>query len=309
MPRIGEKLRAIGRFPRPLSTAVMMKTSVRNHYIIKHNLEALEALPNFIWNSAARKEKPPKWFRHVKKGDRWISFAHTSTDNREERLSLITGLYECIREARYGKLTPRAQAEARHKHGAWLIEGRPLRIRIDHPIAVPPIDAMLKRRAFNQTTFVPISAIEFYRIKQYVKDHRFDPATIPLYGREPQCEQEILSLVTFAHKQLGIERILRARTRFPDMLVKLKGKRQPVHLELEVYSKSFLIHGHHLQVGREGMFTDMDEAVGRKPVGVLCWIDDDKHSPKTRTKSRVQDYVQRVFELQSLIRENKRIRW
>ena len=287
----------------------MMNTTGRNHYIIKHNLEALEALPNFIWNSAARKNQPPPWYRHIKKGDRWVSFAYTSTDSRDERLSLITGLYECIRKARFGKLTPRAQAEARNKGGAWMIEGKPLNLRIDHPIAVPPIDVLLKRRAFNQTTFVPITAQEFKHIKKYVRDHRFDPATIPLYGREPTCEQEVLSLVSFAHKQLGIERILRSRTRFPDMLVKLQGKREPVHLELEVYSKSFFNHEHHLLIGRNGMFADKDTAIGRKPVGVLCWIDDDKRSPKTRTKSRVQDYVQRVFELQSLVRENKKIRW
>ena len=282
----------------------------RRCYIVKHNLEALQALPNFIWNSAAHKNHPPRWFRRIKKGDRWIGFAYTTTDEREERVSLITGLYECVRTARYGKLTPRAQAEARHPGGAWLIEGKPIGPRVDQPIVVPPIDVLLRRKTFSRTTFVPIDAGEFKRIKKYVKSHCFDPDTIPLLGREPRCEQEVLSIIAFAHKKLGIEQILRSRTRFPDLLVKLQGKREPVHLELEVYSKSFFNHDHHLQIGRSGMFTDRrDKTVGRKPVGVLCWIHDDKGSPKTRKKTRVQDYVHRVFELQALIRENKKIRW
>ncbi len=288
----------------------MNHPTYRNYYIIKHNLEALRALPNFIWNSAAPKNHPPRWFRRIKEGDRWIGFAYTTTDEREERLSLITGLYECIRTARYGKLTRRAQAEARHPGGAWLIKGKPIGPRVDQPIAVPPINALLRRQTFSRTTFVHVDAKEFKRIQKYVKSHRFDPANIPLFGREPVCEQEVLSLLTFAHQKLGIERILRARTRFPDLLVKLQGKRDPVHLELELYSKSFLNHDHHLQIGRGGMFTDKhDRSIGRRPVGVLCWIDDDKSSPKTRTKTRVQDYVQRVFELQTLIREHKKIRW
>jgi len=177
----------------------------RRCYIVKHNLEALQALPNFIWNSAAPKNHPPCWFRRIKKGDRWIGFAYTTTDEREERVSLITGLYECVRTARYGKLTPRAQAEARHPGGAWLIEGKPIGPRVDQPIVVPPIDVLLRRKTFSRTTFVPIDAGEFKRIKKYVKSHCFDPDTIPLLGREPRCEQEVLSIIAFAHKKLGIE--------------------------------------------------------------------------------------------------------
>ena len=98
-----------------------MNNTGRNHYIIKHNLEALEALPNFIWNSAARKCEPPKWYRHLKKGDRWISFAYTSTDSREERLSLIVArdfsenvsesMWRCPeRNMRFGSLVMRISA-------------------------------------------------------------------------------------------------------------------------------------------------------------------------------------------------------
>jgi hypothetical protein len=119
-----------------------------------------------------------------------------------------------------------------------------------------------------------------------------------------------LALVAFAHARLGIDKIIRARTRFPDLLEKLKGKKGPVHLELEVYSSSFFNHDHHLQLGRGGTFSDIrDLEYGKRPVGVLCWIHDDKDSPARSGRMRVQDRVQRVFELQSLIRENKRIRW
>ncbi len=44
----------------------MMNSTGRNHYIIKHNLEALEALPNFIWNSAEMAKGPgPEFFKRA----------------------------------------------------------------------------------------------------------------------------------------------------------------------------------------------------------------------------------------------------
>jgi len=66
-------------------------------------------------------------------------------------------------------------------------------------------------------------------------------------------------------------------------------------LELEVYSSGFFAHGHHEHVSNR----QFDG--GQKPVAVLCWIDD--------KKEEVEMCVHRVYELQSLIREDKRMKW
>jgi len=114
-------------------------------------------------------------------------------------------------------------------------------------------------------------------------------------GREPLCEQEVIAVAVAGHPKLGIDKILRIRTRFPDMLVKLRGKAEPVHLEVEVYSSSFDAHGHANQVWG-GKFRE-----DRRSVAVLCWVDD----ADDRLRRRVHD----VYELQTLIRDNSKIKW
>ena len=63
---------------------------------------------------------------------------------------------------------------------------------------------------------------------------------IPLLKRPPQNEQEVLSVIVAGHAALGIEKIIRVQTRFPDMLAKIDGRK--VHLELEFDSTSFAEH-------------------------------------------------------------------
>ena len=285
----------------------------RRHFIVKHNIEALEALPHCIWNSSYPESQVPHGYRKVRKGDRWIAFAYTAVKAdkpRDEKLSLITGIYECVSTAKFLKIPPRAEEDAGHKGRAWFIKGEPIRPYMKDPLTVPSINTMLRRTSFGRTTLVPISKVEFERIREHVQKHRFDPSSIPLLHREPRCEQEVLAMIAYAHKKLGIERIERARTRFPDTLVKLQGKRGLVHLELELYAKSFLNHNHHHLVSRNGTFLDpKDKKVARWPVGVLCWIDDDKCSEKTKKRTRVRDYVSRVFELQGIVRDGTRIKW
>ena len=95
----------------------------RNHFIIRHDLASFQALPGYIWNSGEPPppSTPPKGFRQVLSGDRWIGFAYTTSGDREKSVSLVTGFYTCTREYRYGKLPPRPLAIGEGKTGAWMI--------------------------------------------------------------------------------------------------------------------------------------------------------------------------------------------
>ena len=263
------------------------------YFIAKHGLDAFVALPNVIWNTAEKKSQMPRGYRQVEKGDRWISFAYTTSDNRERRLSVIAGFSECIQKAGYGKVPLNGAYEG----NAWMIKGRPFGPPVHHPVVIPPIRTFLSRSMFNQATITQIPRRDFERIQKYTMRHWLDPQKIPLLQRAPLSEQELLAIVACCHKEVGVEEILRIQTRFPDMLVKVKGKE--LHLELEVYSSTFLSHGHNMQV-RDRQFKD--DKNNKKPVAILCWIDDDKGG-------KLRSYVHKVYELQSLIRTRRRIRW
>lgn len=265
----------------------------RNYFIVKHDLASFQVLPGFIWNSHEKPSDPPVGFRQILKGDRWIAFAYTTSGAHERAVSLVTGYYQAIRRMRFGRLTAKAHVQCGRKKRAWLIKGKPFGQPLPDPVVIPPISSFLGKKLFEQQTIIRISKAEFDAIRKYTQTHRFDPKRIPCLGREPQCEQEVVAMIASAYKQFGIEKILRIQTFFPDMLVKIKGKADPVHLELELYSSSF---NHSDRVYAKRFIGD------RKPVGVLCWIDDDR-------KGLVKRKVHRVFELQSLLREGKVIRW
>lgn len=135
-------------------------------------------------------------------------------------------------------------------------------------------------------------AYEFDHIRDYTLSHQFDTTTIPLLGREPECEQEVVAVLANCYEKVGITKVHRVRTAFPDLLVQIDGGPEKVHLELELYSESFLSHGHHNQMA-DGQFHG-------DPVAVLCWIDN---------KEEVKKHVHEVYELQSLLREGKRMTW
>jgi hypothetical protein len=262
------------------------------YFIVKHGLDAFEALPNVIWNT---EEKKTRGFRRVAKGDRWISFAYTTSDNRERRLSLIAGFSQCTQEVDYDKVPENDLYEG----SAWMIKGKPYGQPLRDAVAIPPIQTFLSKKIFGRNTINEISRKDFDRIQRYTTDHWLDPKKIPLIERAPRSEQELLAIIASCHKAIGIERILRVQTRFPDMLVKVNGKE--LHLELEVYSSAFLDHDHNKQV-RERQFKD-DNGV-RKPVAVLSWIDDDGVKDK-----KLKRYVRKVYALETLIREGETIRW
>lgn len=265
----------------------------RRYFIVKHGLDAFEAHDNWVWNTDCRMGEIPKGYRRIRKGDQWVSFAYTTSDRREERLNLVTGFYECTRESRYftaghGGLRER---EARH---AWIIKGKPCGTPLRWHVGVRPVSELLGRKTFNQQAITEIGEREFNHIRNEVLNLQFDTRKIPLLRRPPRCEQEVLSIVIAAYAQLGIKRIIRIRKAFPDLFVELEGRREPVHLELETYSQGFRLHGHQRQVRNRCFKED-----GR-PVAVLCCVDNDKG---------VGNDVHRVYELQSLLRDKKKIRW
>ncbi len=92
---------------------------------------------------------------------------------------------------------------------AWLIEGKKCGDQPDEPVGVPPIDDLLGRKLWKNQAIVPITAEDFNRIRTYTLDHQLATKTIPLFGRDPENEQEVLAMVVYSHKQLGIEKIIR----------------------------------------------------------------------------------------------------
>jgi len=271
----------------------------QKHFIIKHGLDAFQLLPNYIWRTGRGENEVPHRFKEVHLCDRWIGFAYTTSDNRERSLSLVTGFFECVAEARYDYPPLASDLPAsEEKRRAWLIEGKQFGEQPNEPVGVPPIDSLLNRNSFKQSAIVPITGDEFDRIQQYTLSHQLNTKNIPLLGREPKNEQEVLAMVIHAHKQFGIDTIIRVHKAFPDLLVQFEGHSEEVHLELEVYSDGFFLHTHDKQV-KDGRFTG-----DGKPVAVLCWIDNKKTGDKDVTKC-----VHHVYELQALIREGKKMVW
>ena len=269
----------------------------RSHFIVKHGLDAFEKLPNFIWRTDIGKNHVPHRFNEVKEGDLWISFAYTSSDKRERSLSLVTGFYECVTKAWYGKVPKEFplhledESEWSKLGYAWMIEGKPWREQEQpsQPVGVLPINDILSpKRVWNNQAIIPITVEDFGDIREHALSREFDTGRIPLIGREPECEQELLAVVVSGHEDLGIEKILRVRKAFPDMLVQIGGNE--IHLELELYSSGFFSHGHDSQVEKCQYSKD------GKPVAVLCWI---------HNCPAVESCVSRVYELQTLIRERK----
>jgi len=272
----------------------MSRSEDRRYFIAKHGLDAFETLPNIIWRTDKGPKDVPQRFNQVKKEDRWVAFAYTTSDYRERPLSLVTGFYECVQEKDYLNIPSAGLPISDGATRAWIIEGKPFGKLLRRPVGVPPIDDLLGRPHFKNETLVPITAEEFQKIHAYAFSHQFNTDKIPLLGRQPKNEQEVLSIVVGGHRKLGIEKIIQVQKAFPDLLVKIEGHSGDVYLELEVYSQGFFSHCHHEHV-RNRRFVKDDT-----PIAVLCWVDNDK---------RVKDCVHRVYELQSLIREGKKIVW
>lgn len=144
----------------------MNNSDQRKYFIVKHGLDALTALPNYIWRTGTTEE--PRAFERVNIGDRWIAFAYTTSDQRERPLSLITGFYECTRTSRYGNIPAQALETSRGETKAWLIEGENVGDKLRHDVNVPTIDNLLGRPTFKGQTFIPIKEEDFVSIQERV---------------------------------------------------------------------------------------------------------------------------------------------
>ena len=276
-----------------------------NYFVVKHDLASLQLFPGRIWNSDRSKPSapPPRGFKQVLKGDRWIAFAYIKSDAKEKAVSEVTGFYECVsRQPSYEKLPTRVSAEAGSKR-AWVLSGKTHGRELPDPVAIPSLGYFLGKGVFHQKTVLRITKKQFLAIKRYVLAHRFKDDEIPGLGRQPRNEQEVLAIVAAYPERFGIEEMVSVQTRFPDMTVKLKGKADVVHLELELHASSFIDHDH-AKLVRNGRFAGSKESPGdKRPDGVLCRIDDAR-------ENEVRRHVQgRVFELRDLLIHNERIRW
>lgn len=267
----------------------------RNYYIAKQDLMAFKAWPGRVWKSSdVSPEKAPPLFKKIMKGDRLVGFAHEYWEKgKRQPLCVVTGFYKCIDIAQWKEniFLPNYYGDQAKRKG-WVIEGRQCENLPRSPVSIPPIDKVLGRTTKKMGTLIQISAEDYELFKTTVRDRELNPEVIPLLQREPECEQELLAVVARDYQRLGIEKIIRVRTRFPDMLVKLKGHVEEVHLELEFNSKGFLAHESQIQHGR--CLED------NKPVAVLCWIDDEP---------RVHKLVHKVYELRTLLPDGKQITW
>jgi hypothetical protein len=271
----------------------------RKYFIAKHDLASFQAWPGVIWRIG--EVDFPRGLKGMQVGDRWVEFAYINDERSRDKTSQIVGFYECV-------LLPSKRIEIPRKprslYGnnklAWAIKGRAIGWQPSFPVTVPPIDELLGRKTFGRATLTPIVKDEFERIRRKVKELELDPERIPMLNRDPRNEQEVIGILLAARSELGIERIDRIRTGFPDLRVKLLGKRELVHLEVETYSYNFVSHGHSGQV-RGGMFKTKDENE-KLPVAVVCWYDNDK-------RGEVAARVHKVYELRSLLQRKQHIRW
>jgi hypothetical protein len=242
----------------------------------------------------------PRGLKKVHVGDYWIAFAYINDENQREQTRQVVGFYRCtkIPEKRQ-RIPPHARRLSGNSKFAWALFGTPLGEQPAFPITVPSVNEMLKTTKFGQQTLTPITKSEFQKIQQIVRERKIDPQKIPLLGRDPQNEQEVVAILTAAYERFGIMKFERIQCRFPDLLVKLKGKREPVHIEVETYSKNFLSHRHQGQV--RNRILKSNEPSERLPVAIACWY----HN----ADGEVSKYVHRVFELRDLLQKKKPMRW
>jgi hypothetical protein len=271
----------------------------RKYFVAKHDLASFLAWPGVIWRTG--EIDYPRGLKKIQVGDRWVEFAYINDEHRRDKTRQVVGFYECISlPTKRIEIPPKPRSSCGNSKFAWAIKGRAVGWQPSFPVMVPPINQLLGKKKFGPETLTPITKDDFELIRQKVKDLKLDPKRIPMLNRDPRNEQEVVGILLAAHAELGIERIDRVRTGFPDLRVKLAGKRELVHLEVETYSYNFVLHGHADQVSC-GAFKTMDKSE-KLPVAVVCWYDNDKDG-------KVAACVHKVYELRSLLQRKEHIRW
>ncbi|HET6246973.1 MAG TPA: hypothetical protein VFE47_04680 [Tepidisphaeraceae bacterium] len=281
------------------SYVMAKKKRERKYFIAKHDLASFLAWPGVIWRTG--ETEFPRGFKMMQAGDRWVEFAFINDENRRDRTSQVVGFYECVSlPTKRIAIPPKPRSLCGNSKFAWAIKGRAIGWQPSFPVTVPSINTLLGKTVFGRQVLSPVSKDDFDLIRQRVKQLKLDPKRIPMVNRDPRNEQEVVGILLTAHAKLGIERIDRVRAGFPDLRVKIEGKRELVHLEVETYSSNFILHGHHHQVS--GGVVDTKDKSEKLPVAVVCWYDDDKNGT-------VAACVHKVYELRNLLQRNEKIRW
>lgn len=221
---------------------------------------------------------------------------------RRNANSLITGFYECSKEMHYGevpyKRTTSKKIPSDWPEKAWMIHGKAYgRWQPSSPVEVPSINQMLGRRIVGPQTVVRISPKEFRLILDATRKVEAARRKIPLLGREPRYEQELLAIFCASYQTLGlgIEKIISVQVGFPDVLVSRGG--EEIWLELETDSLGFWSHWNDLRKipgNPRKRQARLKDPADNRPVEVVCWVDSDSDKELRRCVSGL-----RVHELQS----------
>ncbi len=270
-----------------------MPANQTRHFVIRHDLASLEFLPNYVWNTGIGEAKIPRRYKEILPGSKWVSYAYTSTDYSADRLRFVTGFFSCVTPYQYGNipvsLSDLRRYDPKCPSSAWLIRGEPDGMEFENRVLVPSIDYFFDKKKWARQAITPITKEEYERIRKYVCRCQISLSEIPLFGREPESEQELLAIFVNVHELLGVKRILRVQQGFPDLTVELEGVAHPVQIELELYSQSYISHGHPKD----------------SRVAVLCWLNDD---PREKG-DKVRNLVHNVYELRELFRHKRKIIW
>jgi hypothetical protein len=279
----------------------MPKSKGCDCFIVKHGLDAFTLMPGLIWRTDIRPPKKPRGFQQVALGSRWIEFAYEK-DGDGEKCSLITGFYECSEEMHYDKV-PYKRATSKRipfdwSEKAWMIDGRAYGSwQPSAPVEVPSINQMLGRTVVGPNTVVRISPKEFKHILDTTRKIEAARRKIPLLGREPRCEQELVAIFAASYRTLGlgIEKVVSVQVGFPDVLVSIGGRE--TWLELELDSFNFWSHWKNLRKipgNPNKRKARLRDPADNRPVGVVCWVDNDSDGELSRCVSGLH-----VHELQS----------
>src|SRR5258705_12709469 len=111
----------------------------RKHFLVKHDLESLLALPHFVWRTGKDFNDPPPGLDQIRIGDRWVSFAFIDNERDKKRTSQIVGFSECIRTKWHGPIPREALSISNGETKAWFVQGEPFGKQPSAPVDVPPI--------------------------------------------------------------------------------------------------------------------------------------------------------------------------
>ena len=261
-------------------------------FLVKHDLASFQAFPGRIWQTGRGRANQPLSHRQVHPGDRWIAYAYESVEGRQDSASLVQGFFRCVKGSEYSVLPRSSELDAVGYSGghAWVVEGQEDGRQPRSPVLIPPISKFLDKRLFSRSSVIPLSRGDYWKVSDYASNHDEPFETAGAFGSTPRTEQELLLVFAETCDKFGVSKIARVRTRFPDLMVELGSADLAIHVELELFSHGFVAHRHKTQV-RARRFE-------KKPVCVVCWVDDDSTVRRTLP----------VFELRDLISGRETLR-